>query len=685
MANCKVCNAPVPDGTDMCDDCKKRLAQNDEQYLDQLLASVTRQESSKDNVPYHDAEDPLLNTDNTYIPNNEFVYSEEELEKQSSTDDDWNLLNETITKQTSTDSGYIDSQKGIPAEGALDEVDSILDNYDNVLEEMSSNQDDSENIDIEQEEEPDQLDIINSMMSNGLLDNEDDIVSIPDALIAEDMQNPLVDHDIINSLDDVSSLYTAADSVVMPDIVNEEPLIQESEFVTEGIDTDMDALLASLDGDTEGTQEVEAETIEAETIEAEPIDIPDINMEPVTDTVEEPAMKIIEDPEPMETIEEPELMESIEEPTLESIPEPDPIEEITSSVPDDELSELDKLLGEVTENVDDFNIDNIMSTDTVAEGPDSNSKSVAASDVLSQSLSAVSGLDDPSLEEQFNSILPKETLKEEKKKVSFFKRLFGNIPPENPEAEFEQLAKDEALEEEKKQKKQEEKQLKQAKKEEDKAKKVAAKEEKQKNQAEAKERQKKARDAIAAAYVPAGKINKAGALVVFALAACLAFVIIQGTKYASYHLSIKSAEKDFQNSRYDEAYESLSGESLNDSDSEMYDKVQTIMVVKKELNSYYNFKKMNMELEALDSLIKGIDRYERYITNAQRLKVDGELNILKQEMLTILITQYNLSENEAVGLVNIEHAIEYTNELTNIVNSNVALEAEDSRLVQQNK
>ncbi len=663
MAYCKICNSIIPGEMDVCDECSKKLVINDELYLDRLLASVTGSQNSPskqiDNAEHMEQDDE----------NSSQWFTDEELEKQNSKDDDWNLLNQTMKKNSDGSSDSNVYHKDIPSEGALDEVESILeDDYGSVLQEIANpSERDYDDSYLSDKAIPEYEDVMDDLLIAEGMVSQDDMMNYPDHMVEEDADNLLVDQEVFTSLDEsISELY-------------EEPISMENTMPkTEEVEFEEDAFLASLlDSDIqepvlEETYDLEEESpdisIEALDLEEELSFGESIKEEDESSVNEEPAIDI-DYLTPDFSDEEKESTESdiVSIDTVEEVSNIEPVDSTTSEELNDDLFELNQLLGEVTDIADEFTLENIMSAGIMHEDVEEESSKINTSDVLSRSLGAVSSLEDTSLEEEFNSILPTQKPVEEIKKVSFVKKLFGNVMPDNPEAEQHRLEEEEVLAQEAKQKKEEEKQIKAALKEEQKAKRAALKETKEKNLAEEKLKRQKAREAIEESYVPEGKINKTGALIVFAIAACLAFVIIKGTSFAYYHLSVKSAEKDFSNSRFDEAYERLTGENLNKQDVIVYDKLQTIMVVKKELNSYYNFKKIDMELEALHSIIKGLDRYERYYDSAKELEVDKELDALKQEIVSILKDNYSLSEKDAVKLIAIQDEKLYTEQLTNIV------------------
>ena len=706
MAKCTICNATIPDGKEICEDCSNKMDFNDEVYLDKLLASVTKNR----NESYQHTEDVLdyeseveltsdLESDSEleyeYEP---ITYTQEEIDKQNSKDDDWNLLNQTINKQPDKDVEAYGYDKEIPSEGALDEVESILmDDYGLVLAEMANTpnndlesfmlveedlqQDAEEDLERDLVKDMEQEEYFNRLTMDDIMNSQDDIMTIPDSFVEEDMHNPLVNEEILNSLEDeVSEHYDEFNSLEHDSVAIEDEMEELEMIENESNELDEEAFLASLLNSEFKNEEV----YESETIGTEEETIPTVDDELISAVEDEP-ISVVEE----EIFEEDKTYESglsssnLEEMLIQEEPTVIDFDELTSNEVelDSELIELNKLLGEVTSQAEDFSLDKIMSTGVTTNEDEVEAKKVSTSDIFAESLSAVSSLDDLALETEFNNILPENNSTKAPEKTGFLKKLFSNIPVENPEEELLKQEEEEALAKERKQQKEEEKQRKAAEREELKAKKASLKEAKQKQLEDKKVKRKLAKEAMAAEYVPEGKINKAGATVVFLLAACVAVVIIQGSSFASYHLSIKSAEKDFNNARYDQAYQTLSGEKLKDKDVVVYDKLQTIMIVKKELNSYYNFKKIDMELEALNSVLKGIDRYKRYYADAKELEVDDELNTLKKKMLSILKEDYGLSEKESVALISIEDQKTYTDKLKSIVAKNVDPDKEDAKQV----
>ena len=104
------------------------------------------------------------------------------------------------------------------------------------------------------------------------------------------------------------------------------------------------------------------------------------------------------------------------------------------------------------------------------------------------------------------------------------------------------------------------------------------------------------------------------------------------------------------NEQYEKAYDKLSGIKLNGSDKTLYKQASTIMYVQKQYDSYENYMKLNMKTEALDSLIKGVNRYNSLRPQAQELGIDNKFTAVYKQIVLALQDTFKISETEAIGL-----------------------------------
>ncbi|CDE47358.1 putative uncharacterized protein [Clostridium sp. CAG:411] len=268
---------------------------------------------------------------------------------------------------------------------------------------------------------------------------------------------------------------------------------------------------------------------------------------------------------------------------------------------------------------------------------------------------------------------------EPKEKVSIWKRLFGNVKDEKWEKQKEKEAQEEqarlAKEEERKAKEKEaESEAENAEegekldpKEAKKAAKLAKKEEKARKKAE-KKAQKEQQKELIDEDEEEGRINRAGAVIVFVFLGMVATFIIVGTNVFSYKNSISRAKNYFKEDQYSQAYGELNGLHIKKKDEKLYEQVRTVMYVDKELNSYRNYTNIRMYPEALDSLLKGLEKYDYYIDRAREAEVTEDYDKLKNKILSELKKEYNMTEKNAYDLLNNQDQYDYSQKVIKIAN-----------------
>lgn len=291
------------------------------------------------------------------------------------------------------------------------------------------------------------------------------------------------------------------------------------------------------------------------------------------------------------------------------------------------------------------------------------------------------------LEEEIES----EEIQKEKKDSwikRLFRKLFGNVndevTPEMIEADKVKKAEKEELEKKKREEKKKldeerkaeqmaEKERKKAEADAERNRKLALAIEK-KNAAKEKEKKKKEQALAIAEYeLEHGKINKAGATILFVIFAILTIVIIIGTNIYSYNLSLQNAREDFSVRKYNEAYYDVYGYDLKikesgiEDDILLYDKIMTVMYVKSQLNSYEYYMTSNNQAKALDSLLKGLQKYDKYLMLAKELGITSDLDYVKQEILEKLDSEFSLNESEADKLMANLDPVDYSEYLYGLI------------------
>ncbi len=149
----------------------------------------------------------------------------------------------------------------------------------------------------------------------------------------------------------------------------------------------------------------------------------------------------------------------------------------------------------------------------------------------------------------------------------------------------------------------------------------------------------------------------------------VAIVIIVGNNSYAYSQCIAKAAAFFGQKEYTDAYNEIYGVKVKKSDEELKDQVMTVMFVEKQLNSFDNFFAMEMYPQALDSLLKGLRKYDKYLEQARSLGIENDVNYVRSKIISELKSAFNLSEKSAYKLLSISDPQEYTKQVMKAANT----------------
>ncbi len=221
-----------------------------------------------------------------------------------------------------------------------------------------------------------------------------------------------------------------------------------------------------------------------------------------------------------------------------------------------------------------------------------------------------------------------------------------------------------------------EKAAKKAKKQEDnEAKKVAKQEKKQQKDAEnakkktEKEDKKRLKEAELLAELEAEKGQKKVpnlvVILVFAAFVALAFLVVIGAKNFNYTQVIKKATDYFDRQRYRLAYEEVAGVEVKEEDEDLRDRIYTVMYVERLYESYENNMTLERPDKALDSLLRGLEKYDEHYEEAVTLGIAKDIKSVKEKIVNALWNTYGISEAAAYELMKLE-GIEYSETLAQL-------------------
>lgn len=172
---------------------------------------------------------------------------------------------------------------------------------------------------------------------------------------------------------------------------------------------------------------------------------------------------------------------------------------------------------------------------------------------------------------------------------------------------------------------------------------------------------KKEKPAVSVEELLPGKklpIQKVLSIVLVPLAFCVAYVLISHLYIG--HVNKQQAEKAYYAGDYLECYGLLFGQELNESQALMYYKSEINLQMERMKANYQRLVREGKDLEALDYLVQFICRKEEFYQKGQEW---GCLNVVEDTysgMTSLMIANYGLNENRAIEIAALKSDVDYT-------------------------
>lgn len=161
---------------------------------------------------------------------------------------------------------------------------------------------------------------------------------------------------------------------------------------------------------------------------------------------------------------------------------------------------------------------------------------------------------------------------------------------------------------------------------------------------------------------------------IFILCGSILIMLVLVNMFLSQYRNVSEAREAYYKGDYKTAYNDLLGRTtLNKSDTLLLKKATLLMKVERQYESYVNYEKMGMSLEALDALITGCSVYDSLKAEAQEENILPEFEEAKRNICDGLKYSFNLTEEMAFEISKITDSLSYTKKLKEIVSGNEAL------------
>ena len=182
-----------------------------------------------------------------------------------------------------------------------------------------------------------------------------------------------------------------------------------------------------------------------------------------------------------------------------------------------------------------------------------------------------------------------------------------------------------------------------------------------------KEKKKKEKSVEEELKLPVKKLSKKKVASVFLFCTTIAACIIVLTMLLPPQMEKQEARVAFDRSQYEQVYALLYGKELSEEDEVLLKKSSVILKMQRKLDSYGNYKKMDMQPEALNALIEGVSRYQNLRDDAASYNVGGEVADIYGQILTALASDYGLSEADALDIISSEDDVTYSQRIRAVI------------------
>ena len=187
-----------------------------------------------------------------------------------------------------------------------------------------------------------------------------------------------------------------------------------------------------------------------------------------------------------------------------------------------------------------------------------------------------------------------------------------------------------------------------------------------------KEKKKKEKKKKEKAQPPAEPDNtpplpKVPVILVFVMAASILVLVLAGTHLLGYSNSFADADQAFAEGRYSDAFQAVAGEKVKEKDTDTYEKYRITAMVSAEYEAYESMMDAEVYDMALDSLIRTVQRYDKYLQDAETYGCRGEFDKIESAAETALQQDFGLTAEDARTMYALSNKETYSREIYKVL------------------
>ena len=159
-------------------------------------------------------------------------------------------------------------------------------------------------------------------------------------------------------------------------------------------------------------------------------------------------------------------------------------------------------------------------------------------------------------------------------------------------------------------------------------------------------------------------LPKVPVILVFVMAASILVLVLAGTHLLGYSNSFADADQAFAEGRYSDAFQAVAGEKVKEKDT---DKYRITAMVSAEYEAYESMMDAEVYDMALDSLIRTVQRYDKYLQDAETYGCRGEFDKIESAAETALQQDFGLTAEDARTMYALSNKETYSREIYKVL------------------
>ena len=162
-------------------------------------------------------------------------------------------------------------------------------------------------------------------------------------------------------------------------------------------------------------------------------------------------------------------------------------------------------------------------------------------------------------------------------------------------------------------------------------------------------------------------LPKVPVILVFVMALSILVLVLAGTHLLGYSNSFADASQAFTEGRYSDAFQAVAGEKVKEKDADTYEKYRITAMVSAEYEAYESMMDAEVYDMALDSLIRTVQRYDKYLQDAETYGCRGEFDKIESAAETALQQDFGLTAEDARTMYALSDKETYSREIYKVL------------------